>query len=156
MRKLLRLYLNAINTVKKTDSISLLLLRFVLAYGFLTPAMLKWKDIGGIADWFGQIGIPFPLLNAYLAASTETLGVVLLTAGFGTRIISIPLIITMMVAIKTVHLTNGFEAGNNGFEIPLYYIIMLLILIVRGAGNISFDHFVSKKLHATFLPGKSV
>jgi hypothetical protein len=34
-----------------------------------------------------------------------------------------PLIITMIVAIVTVYWENGFEAGENGFEIPLYYII---------------------------------
>ena len=34
---------------------------------------------------------------------------------------SIPMIIIMIVAIVTVHLHNGFSAGDNGFEIPLYY-----------------------------------
>lgn len=54
--------------------------------------------------------------------------------------------LTMIVAILSVHLGNGFEAGNNGFEIPLYYIIMLLTLIVFGPGRFSLDHVLKNYL----------
>lgn len=79
------------------------------------------------------MGLPFPTLNAYLATYTEISGYILLTVGLGTRFISIPLLITMIVAIKTVHLENGFNASDNGYEIPLYYTIMLLSLVFSGA-----------------------
>lgn len=120
-------------------SLSLLLARIVVAYGFYEPAMMKWSDIGSVGEWFGSMGIPFPLLNAYLAASVEIGGVALLVLGFFTRLISIPLIIIMIVAIITVHLPHGFSAGDNGFEIPLYYILFLLIFISNGAGKFSLD-----------------
>jgi hypothetical protein len=51
----------------------------------------------------------------------------------------------MIVAIKTVHWANGFDAGNNGFEIPLYYLIMLLTLMVFGSGKISLDNFINNR-----------
>ncbi|WP_029293069.1 HvfX family Cu-binding RiPP maturation protein [Chryseobacterium hispalense] len=133
------------NMVGKLSDLPLLLIRLVLAYGFYNPAMMKLKDINSIADWFSSINIPFPLINAYLAASTEISGVILLTLGLFTRIISVPLIITMIVAIITVHWENGFEAGENGYEIPLYYLIMLFTLIVYGSGRISLDHILFKK-----------
>jgi putative oxidoreductase len=85
-----------------------------------------------------------PAFNAYMAAGTESLGVLLLFLGLGTRIITIPLMVVMLVAIFTVHLANGFEAGSNGYEIPLYYLIMLFTLLVFGPGKISLDH-LSKK-----------
>ncbi|MBA3024846.1 MAG: DoxX family protein [Sulfurimonas sp.] len=119
--------------------LSLLLARLIVAYGFYTPAMTKWADINSVADWFGTLGIPFPTLNAYLAASTELAGVVLLALGLFTRLISIPLIVVMLVAITTVHLSNGFSAGANGFEIPLYYMLFLLVFLAHGAGRFSFD-----------------
>ena len=50
----------------------------------------------------------------------------------------------MVVAIVTVHLGHGFEAGNNGFEIPLYYLIMLFTLLVYGSGKYSLDYLLSK------------
>jgi putative oxidoreductase len=101
--------------------------------------MMKWKDIASVGEWFGSLGIPLPLLNAYIAASVETAGVVLLTLGLLTRFISLPLIVVMIVAIVTVHLPNGFSAGDNGFEIPLYYILFLLIFVSNGAGKFSLD-----------------
>ena len=127
-----------------------LLLRLVLAYGFYEPALKKWDDINAVAKWFGNedwgLGLPFPTLNAYLAASTEALGAVLLFLGLGTRLISIPLIFTMLVAIFSVHIENGFAASDNGFEIPLYYIIMLVVLLINGPGKLSTDALIYKKL----------
>jgi putative oxidoreductase len=123
-------------------SLSLLFARLLVAYGFYEPAMMKWNDINSVAEWFGSMGIPFPTLNAYMAASTEISGVVLLTLGLFTRVISVPLIIIMIVAIVTVHLHNGFSAGENGFEIPLYYMAFLLIFFSHGAGKFSLDRLI--------------
>jgi len=127
------------------QSLSLLLARLIVAYGFFQPAKAKWSDINAIAEWFGSMGMPFPTLNAYMAASTEALGVVLLTLGLFTRLISIPLMVVMVVAIVTVHLPHGFEAGNNGFEIPLYYMLFLFIFLSHGAGKFSLDHLIFGK-----------
>jgi putative oxidoreductase len=124
------------------QSISLFLARLAVAYGFYEPAMQKWSDITAVAGWFESIGIPFPTINAYMAASTEILGVVLLTLGLFTRLISIPLIVIMIVAITTVHLSNGFSAGNNGFEIPLYYMLFLALFASFGAGKLSLDYLL--------------
>ena len=124
------------------QSLSLLLARLAVAYGFYDPAMQKWSDIKSVADWFGSMGIPFPTLNAYMAASTELIGVVLLTLGLFTRLISIPLMVIMVVAIVTVHLAHGFAAGNNGFEIPLYYMLFLAIFASFGAGKFSLDYLL--------------
>lgn len=144
--KTIQMYQKATKRLSNLSDLPPLFFRLILAYGFYGPAMMKWNNIGNVAEWFGSIGIPMPTLNAYLAASTEIAGVVLLALGLGTRLISIPLIFTMFVAIVTVHLGNGFEAGNNGLEIPSYYILMLFALFISGAGRISLDNIISKKL----------
>jgi putative oxidoreductase len=146
MQKTISIYHAITNKLNSLSALPLLLLRGILAYGFYGPATMKWKNIHDIASWFSTLGIPAPVLNAYLAASTEAVGVVLLILGLGTRIIAVPLIITLLVAIKTVHWANGFEAGDNGFEIPLYYILMLVTLIIFGAGRFSLDYLISKRL----------
>ncbi|PHQ66035.1 MAG: DoxX family protein [Sulfurimonas sp.] len=137
-----KFYLEFTRLSEYLKSVSLLLARLVIAYGFYTPAMNKWADMNSVAEWFGSMGIPFPLLNAYMAASTEIAGVILLTLGLLTRLISIPLIVVMIVAIITVHLPHGFSAGDNGFEIPLYYMIFLIGFIAHGAGKFSLDRFI--------------
>ena len=130
------------NILSNGQSLSLLLARLAVAYGFYDPAMQKWADIGAIATWFGSMGIPFPTLNAYMAASTELLGVILLTLGLFTRLISLPLMVVMVVAITTVHLAHGFSAGDNGFEIPMYYMLFLAIFASFGAGKFSLDYLL--------------
>ncbi len=123
-----------------------LVFRLILAYGFWDTGMKKLGSIDEVAAWFGNdLGIPFPLVNAYLAALTEVTGTILLTLGLATRFISIPLMFVMIVAIATVHWNNGFTCGKNGFEIPFYYFWMLFSLMVGGAGRISVDHLIKSK-----------
>ena len=146
MKKITALYLSQVERLSKLSFLPLLVIRLVLAYGFYEPAMSKFKDIQAIADWFESLGLIFPTFQAYLATYTELLGVILLTFGLGIRLITIPLIITMLVAIKTVHYENGYSAGDNGFEIPLYYILMLIVLFIQGGGKIGVDYIITKKL----------
>jgi len=139
------LYMSFTRVTEYFQSIALFIARLMIAYGFYEPAMSKWKDIDSVAQWFGTMGIPFPTINAYLAASTEIVGVGLLVLGLFTRLISLPLIVIMIVAIFTVHIGNGFSAGDNGFEIPLYYMVFLLIFVSHGAGKFSLDNIFFNK-----------
>lgn len=142
--KIIQFYQNGAKRLSSLQDIPLFFLRLILAYGFYMPATMKWGNVAGIAEWFSSMGIPMPTLNAYLATGTEMAAVILLPLGLATRIISIPLIFTMVVAIITVHLDNGFSAGDNGFEIPLYYMLMLFVLLINGSGKFSVDHLISK------------
>ena len=162
------LYENVIAIFEKGRDFPLLFLRVILAYTFFGPAVSKLSDIGATANYFDYLGIPFPLLSSYLAAGTETLGVVLLTLGFMTRFISIGLLGVMIVPIATVHGVNGFHfiapgSGwenptvngeavkgtlvllQNGYELVMYYSAMLLVLISQGAGRVSLDQLVFKR-----------
>lgn len=126
--------------------LTLLLLRLILAYGFFDPAMQKIQNFNDIVIWFGDgLNMPFPELNAFMATASEALGVVLLTLGLATRLISLPLMIVMLVAIVTVHGFSNFSCGDNGFEIPLYYMLMLFTLAAHGAGKFSLDETSFKK-----------
>lgn len=144
-RKINVLYGKMETYLSKIKDLPLLFLRLILAYGFYGPAVMKWRDIHGVGKWFASMHYPLPYFSAYLAGITEITGVVLLTLGLLTRLISIPLMFTMLVAIFTVHFDNGFKAGNNGFEIPLYYLLMLFTLFVLGPGKISLDNLIRKK-----------
>ena len=142
MKTIVKTYDRFSDSISMAADLPLLFLRLVLAYGFYNPAMMKLKDVNAIGGWFESMGYPLPYLNAYLATITEGLGVILLVLGLGTRIISVPLMIAMLVAIFTVHYANGFNAGDNGYEIPLYYLLMLFTLFVMGPGRLSVDHLI--------------
>ncbi|MEN8203945.1 MAG: DoxX family protein [Bacteroidota bacterium] len=139
------LYNKFIEGTGKLRDVPLLLFRLILAFGFYEPAMMKLKNLSGVAEWFGSMNYPLPLLSASLSMVTEVSGILLLVLGLGTRLISIPMMFIMVVATLTVHLPNGFPAGDNGFEIPLYYFLMLFALVVYGSGKFSVDHLAGKR-----------
>ncbi len=140
-----RRYNNYASAVSRLKNLPVLFFRLILAYGFYQPAISKWQNLEGTIQGFTSMNMPVPAVSVFLTAATELLGVILLTLGLGTRIIAFPLMIVMLVAIFGVHLSNGFAAANNGFEIPLYYFLMLFALMVYGSGKISIDYLISKK-----------
>src|SRR6185437_1434110 len=139
------IYLKIVSVLNNLHDLPLLAMRLVLAYGFYNPAIMKLNNMSDIISWFEGMEIPFPTVSAYLAAYSEIAGVALLTIGLTTRFITIPLIVDMVVAIVKVHGENGFEASNNGFEIPLYYMIMLFTLLIIGPGRASIDYVIGRK-----------
>ena len=110
-----QMYLDKINV---TDFIAPLLLRLYLVPVFWMAGTMKLGSMESTIEWFGNpdwgLGLPLPFLMAWIATLTEVVGAVCLFFGFATRWISIPLIITMVVAAVTVHLPNGWLAIAEG------------------------------------------
>ena len=127
-------------------NIILLLSRIAIAYGFSLPALLKINDMQGTISWFESVSIPFPTIIAYMVSGLESLGIILLILGLFTRFISIMLSFVMIGAIIFVHLPHGFLASNGGFEIPLYYLIFLMIFASFGPGKYSLDRLLFEKV----------
>ncbi len=102
------------DTTRAVDFLAPLLLRLYLAPVFWMAGTQKLGHFSSTVDWFGNadwgLGLPFPWLMAALATGTELIGAVCLTFGFATRWISFPLMMTMLVAIFSVHLENGWLA----------------------------------------------
>jgi uncharacterized membrane protein YphA (DoxX/SURF4 family) len=107
-----------LDATRSLDFIAPLLLRLYLAPIFWMAGTKKFASFEDTVAWFGNpdwgLGLPFPTVMAFLAASTETVGAVLLVVGFGVRLISIPLIVTMIVAMVTVHWQHGWLAIAEG------------------------------------------
>jgi len=95
-----------------------LALRIYLAPVFWMAGTNKLAHMDSTIAWFGNpdwgLGLPYPALMAYLAATTEALGSVLLLLGLGVRYVSVPLMVTMVVAAVTVHWQNGWLAIAEG------------------------------------------
>jgi len=113
MEKLLQLQA-LLNKTRKVDFLGPLALRIYLAPIFWMAGTSKFNAFEDTAAWFGNpdwgLGLPFPTLMGFLAASTETLGAIMLLFGLGVRWISIPLMFTMLVAIFSVHWQHGWQA----------------------------------------------
>ncbi|QYJ76787.1 DoxX family protein [Shewanella sp. FJAT-52076] len=96
------------------EAVAPLALRLYLAPVLMQAGYNKLSHFDDTAAWFGNpdwgLGLPFPELMTALAAGTEFFGAILLILGLFTRLISIPLMITMLVAAFTVHWQNGWLA----------------------------------------------
>ena len=96
------------------DGLAPLALRLYLVPVFWMAGTQKIAGIDSTIEWFGNpdwgLGLPFPTLLAYLAAYTEAIGALLLLIGLATRWITIPLMVTMLVAVFAVHWGNGWAA----------------------------------------------
>ena len=111
----------------------------IFAHGF--QKFFRGGRIPGTAGWFESIGMKPGRLNAYAAAMTETGAGILLTLGLMAPLAAAGLIALMVVAIVTVHRTNGFFNFNKGqgVEYNLALIVMALLVGTLGAGRFSLD-----------------
>lgn len=109
--------LNAQQSLRHVDFLGPLALRLYLAPVFWVAGMNKISGFEGVVEWFGNadwgLGLPLPWLMAALVIASEAGGAILLVLGLGTRLIAVPLMITMVVAALTVHWDNGWQAVND-------------------------------------------
>lgn len=96
------------------NSIVLLLARLYLAPIFLSAGFNKWHNFAATVSWFGDsewgLGLPLPWLMAALATSAEIVGGLLLLVGLAVRLVTVPLLVTMIVAMVSVHGQHGWFA----------------------------------------------
>ena len=100
----------------------------------------------GTAGWMESIGLAPGLLMAFLAGAAEFFGGLALVFGLLTRPAAFALSIAMLVAIFSVHFTNGLFMSNNGYEFGLALLAASVSLLLSGAGKASVDALIAKKL----------
>ena len=75
--------------------------------------------LAGTAQWMESIGLAPGMLMAVLAGGTEFLGGLALIIGLLARPAALGLSFTLLVAIFSVHISNGLFMANNGYEFAL-------------------------------------
>jgi putative oxidoreductase len=99
---------------KKINFLGPLALRLYLVPVFWMAGTKKLGSFDSTVEWFGNpdwgLGLPFPLVLAFLATSTEILGALSLLFGIAVRWFAIPLMFTMIIAMTTVHAQYGWQA----------------------------------------------
>ena len=129
--------------------LGLLGIRLLLAWEFWEAGVQKFTG----ENWFINVqeGFPFPLnivpvdISWFLATWSELLGAVALVIGLGTRFFSVSLIILTIVAWASVHSGNGYNVCDNGYKLPLMYLVMFVPLLLSGPGKLSLDHWLARR-----------
>lgn len=145
---------------------ALLTLRLVVGFGFVAHGVTKWsRGPAGFGKLLAQVGVPWPMGTAWFVTLLEVFGGLALMAGALVVLASVPLIVSMLVAMFTVQLRYGFSSVNTigltpdgpvfgppGYEINLLYIAALAALILAGPGACSVDEWLARRWSAPRKP----
>ena len=129
-------------------SATLLFLRAGIGIAYLLHGYPKIT--GGVPVWdrlghqMELIGINFSFVFwGFLAALSEFIGAIFLIMGFFTRLTTVLLAGTMIVAsIATLHANGDYTA----FSHPAKMVIVFVALAITGAGKFSLDQIIHQKL----------
>lgn len=153
MNSIVHLYTGLSAMLSQAGSyLGLLGLRLLLAWEFWESGVEKFNGENWFADIQGAFPFPFNLvpvdLSWFLSTWFELIGTVALVVGLGTRFFSLSLIILTVVAWASVHAGNGYNVCDNGFKLPLMYLVMFVPLLLSGPGKLSLDHWLAQRLAA--------
>jgi putative oxidoreductase len=123
-------------------NIVVLLLRISIAALMIRHGLPKLSKLleGGEIQFANPIGLG-PTISLILVVFSEIICSILIGIGLGTRLASIPLIITMIVAAFITHGADPF--GRK--EIALLYILFYVTLLIVGSRKYSFDYLLTKE-----------
>lgn len=111
--------------------IGLLALRIVVALVFIKHGWDKWQDIGKTTAFFASLNIPLAHFSAYLVATVELVGGLMVLFGLYTKEVAKFLAMNMIVALLTAHIHGPWKAA----ELALVLLGASLALAGLGAGK---------------------
>ena len=120
-------------------------LRLTVGFAFMMHGWQKLFEMGipGVAGFFGQLGVPAPMMAATLVSFLELVGGAALLVGLLTRWVAIPLAIDALVAALLVHLPKGFFVGSGGYELVLLLGVGAVALALTGSGAFAIDRLLA-------------
>ena len=129
----------------KLNWLSPLVARIAVGYVFVETGWGKLNNLPKIVDFFRQLGIPFPELQAPFVAGVELVCGALILIGLLTRLAAIPLIGVMVVAIITAKASQITGISDLLGFVEFLYIVIFLWLFTAGPGPVSLDRFLCEK-----------
>ena len=134
----------ALDTLSQYDWLGPLLLRLVFGWFWLETGWAKLHNLEFFSQRFVEWGIPLPQLSATASGAVDLIGGALLILGLGTRLIAIPMIVNMLVALAVVVLPT-ISTFNEFVELDeVLYVCVLFWLLMAGPGKASLDRLVAR------------
>jgi putative oxidoreductase len=140
--------INVMQRARKLEPYFVLLIRVSLGVVFATAGYGKLTHLERTVQFFRELHIPAPEAQAVFIGSLELAGGICVAVGLLTRVVSLPLAGTMVVAIATALLPEVSGALDLLSLDETLYLFLLLWLTVAGAGKASLDHLLSRLVPA--------
>jgi putative oxidoreductase len=106
---------------------------------------ILFGNTAGAAKFLESTGFENGLFWAYVVGLVEFACGLCLAAGFLTRLVAVPIIGFLAIAIITYHWQFGFAWENRGFEYPLFWIVVVAHFLVHGGGRWSVDALIGRE-----------
>ena len=101
--------------------------------------------IEGTAKFFSNVGLEPALILAWYVGLLELVGGAFIAIGFLTRLISLQMIGLLAVATFYIHLPSGFLWIKGGYEYPLFWMIIMIAVTIKGGEKLSIDNLLAKE-----------
>ncbi|MFJ7315207.1 DoxX family protein [Pseudomonas sp. NPDC098747] len=105
--------------------------------------MFGGYGLAGTAQFMESLGLTPGYAMAVLSGGTEFFGGLALIIGLLVRPAALGLTFLSLVAIFTVHISNGLFMANNGYEFALALLGGSLAVLIEGAGKLSVDRAIA-------------
>src|SRR3954466_11802291 len=132
--------------LQRASFIGPLLARLTIGVAFIESGWGKVNNLEKVTAFFTELGIPAPAFQATFVSWVELVCGTLVLIGLGTRLASIPLICTMIVALITAKAEDMAGVSDLVGTIEFTYIVLLAWLVVVGGGLLSLDRLIARRL----------
>ncbi len=126
----------------------LLAIRLYWGWQFFVTGRGHLRNLDKTTGFFQSLHIPWPHFNACLAGGTECIGGLFLLVGLGARLVSVPLIFTMIIAYVTAEsdaLKQIFSDPDKFVSAsPFLFMLACIIVLAFGPGVFSLDRLIEK------------
>jgi len=150
MKRWLETYFGISGKMSLLQSPFLLAIRLYWGWQFAQNGWGKLHNLAKITDYFTSLNIPFPAASAHFIAALEFFGGLLLIVGLGTRLVGLLLAANMMVAYWTADhdalVSILSDPGKFYIADPYTFLFASLMVLIFGAGLLSFDALIMKRL----------
>ena len=131
--------------LKRIEWLGPLLLRLVFGWFWLETGWAKLHNLEFFSQRFVEWGIPLPMLSATASGAVDLVGGALLILGLGTRIVAVPMIVNMLVALAVVVLPTISTLDEFVELDEVLYVCVLFWLLMAGPGKASLDHAIARR-----------
>ena len=149
MERLEAMRARALEILGKLRPVALLLGRLAVGLVFMSTGWGKVHNLEKVTGFFTSLHIPAPHFHAVLVGYSELLCGTALVLGLLTRLATIPLVVSMIVAILTAKLPDLHGLFDLvGFD-EFTYLVVLVMIAILGPGSIALDALLVRRLGAS-------
>ena len=122
------------------------LIRFIAGVMMIPHGYAKvFGGIEGTTKFFASVGLEPALILAWYVGLLELVGGICVALGLLTRFMSAQLIGLLAVATFYIHLPSGFIWVKGGFEYPLFWMVVMVAITIKGGEKLSLDNLMAKE-----------